>query len=122
MFSVKDKCIVITGAGGVIGSTLSEALAKSGSRLCILDFNEEKLKMTEEKIRGFGGNHLAFTCNVFDVPALEKIKVEILKEFGRIDGLLNIAGGATRGASTKTEFLQKGFDATFLVFVDMQTI
>ncbi|MDX9880837.1 MAG: SDR family oxidoreductase [Prolixibacteraceae bacterium] len=105
MFSVKHKCIIITGAGGVIGSTIAIALAKSGARLCILDFNEEKLKITEEKIRIFGENHLAFACNVFDVTALKKIEVEILKEFGRIDGLLNVAGGATKGASAKTEFL-----------------
>lgn len=105
MFSVRDKHIIITGAGGVIGSTIALALAKAGARLCILDFNEEKLKITEQMIRVAGGNHLAFTCNVFDVTAMEKIKIEILKEFGRIDGLLNIAGGATKGASTKAEFL-----------------
>ncbi len=108
MFSVKNKCIVITGAGGVIGSTVAVSLAQAGARLCILDFDEEKLKITEEKINEQGVNHLAFQCNVFDVTDLEKIKVEILKEFGRIDGLLNIAGGARKGASTKTEFLASG--------------
>jgi len=105
MFSVKNKTIVITGAGGVIGSTIAVSLAKAGARLCILDFNEDKLRIAEEKINVYGKNHLAFVCNVFDVPDLEKIKSGIVKEFGRIDGLLNVAGGATKGASAKTEFL-----------------
>lgn len=105
MFSVKDKCIIITGAGGVIGSTIAVALAKAEACLVILDYNEEKLKITEEKINVFGRKHLAFQCNVFDVEELMKVKTDILKKYGRIDGLLNVAGGASKGASTRTEFL-----------------
>lgn len=105
MFSVKNKKIIITGAGGVIGSTIAVSLAKAGAHLCILDFNEKNLKIAEKKINAYGNHHLAFMCNVFDVPGLEKIKDNVLKEFRQIDGLLNVAGGASKGASTKAEFL-----------------
>jgi NAD(P)-dependent dehydrogenase (short-subunit alcohol dehydrogenase family) len=108
MFSAKNKKIIITGAGGVIGSTIAVSLAKAGARLCILDFNEKNLKIAEKKINAYGNNHLAFTCNVFDTPSLEKVKVNVLKEFRQIDGLLNVAGGASKGASSKTEFLSPG--------------
>jgi NAD(P)-dependent dehydrogenase (short-subunit alcohol dehydrogenase family) len=47
---------------------------------------------------------LAYPCNVFDTKALEDIRAEVIRLFGGIDGLLNIAGGASKGASTKTEF------------------
>jgi len=105
MFSVKNKHIVITGAGGVIGSTIATALSREGAILTILDFNEEKLKNSEREISIYGDNHLAFTCNVFDIATLENVKAEILKRGKAIDGLINVAGGASKGASAKTEFL-----------------
>jgi NAD(P)-dependent dehydrogenase (short-subunit alcohol dehydrogenase family) len=106
MFSVKNKCIIITGAGGVIGSTIAVALAKAGARLALLDLNEEKLRLTAEKLRAFRPDHLTCTCDVFDTAGLKEQRSAVLKEFGRIDGLLNIAGGACKGASTRTEFLE----------------
>jgi len=106
MFSVKDKCIIITGAGGVIGSTIAVALAKAGARLALLDLNEEKLRLTGKEVQALGADQLTYACNVFDVAALEKAKAVVLKAFGRIDGLLNIAGGAGKGASTRAEFLK----------------
>lgn len=105
MFSVKSKQFIVTGASGVLGSAISVALAKSGANLAILGRNEQKLKVTEEKIKIFGGNHLAFACDVLNADELSKINAHILKEFTTIDGLINVAGGATKGASTKTEFL-----------------
>ena len=75
MFSVQDMRLIITGAGGVIGSTIAVALARAGARLCILDFNGEKLGIAEEKIKAHGRNHVAYPCNVFDTKALESIKI-----------------------------------------------
>ncbi len=105
MFSVKNKHIIITGAGGVIGSTIATALAQAGATLIILDYNEEKLMITKGKIDVSGKSHLAFPCNVFDIPELERINREILTKFGCIDALINVAGGASKGASTRSEFL-----------------
>lgn len=105
MFSVKNKHFIVTGASGILGTAISIALAKSGANLAILGRNEQKLKVTEEKIKVFGGNHLAFACDVLNAEELSKINGHILKEFTKIDGLINVAGGATKGASTKTEFL-----------------
>lgn len=105
MFAVKNKKIVITGGGGVIGSTIALSLVKAGAQLCILDFNKKNLKIAEKKINDYGNHHLAFTCNIFDIQGLEKVKECVLKGFGQIDALLNVAGGASKGASTKTEFL-----------------
>lgn len=105
MFSVKDKNIIVTGASGVIGSAISLALAKNGARLAILGRNEKKLNTTFLKISEFGGNHIHYTCNVLNVSELKTVNNKIQKEIGRIDGLINVAGGATKGASTKSEFL-----------------
>lgn len=107
MFSVKNKNIVITGASGVIGSVISLELARNGAQIAVLGRNRDKLQNTFNTIKEFGGPHLQFVCDVLDAAVLEKIKTEILKEFGQIDALINVAGGATKGASTKTEFLRE---------------
>ena len=105
MFLAKNKHILITGASGVIGSTIAIALAKSGAILVLLGRNEKKLKAVWEKANSFGSKHLYFACDVLDADALVGINKNILKEIGEIDSIINVAGGATKGASTKTEFL-----------------
>ncbi len=105
MFSVKNKTIIVTGASGVIGSAVSVALAKEGARIIALGRNAEKLKATFEKINAFGNNHLQTVCDVLDIISLKEAHREIQKTTDKIDALINVAGGATKGASTKTEFL-----------------
>lgn len=105
MFSVKGKIIVVTGASGVIGTAVSVALAKNGARVIILGRSESKLQSTFKIISETGGNHLQFVCDVLDIKSLETVRENILKEVNRIDAIINIAGGAAKGASTKAEFL-----------------
>ncbi len=105
MFSVKGKTIIITGASGVIGSAISAALAQNGAQVIILGRNEKKLQSTYNNIFKSGKNHLQFVCDVLDVKSLENVRDKILAEDIKIDGLINVAGGATKGASTKTEFM-----------------
>jgi len=105
MFSVKDKTIIVTGASGVIGSAVSVALAKNGAQVIILGRNEKKLQETFRRISDIGNNHLQFVCDVLEIKSLEIVLEKMLKEVQKIDALINVAGGATPGASTKTEFL-----------------
>jgi NAD(P)-dependent dehydrogenase (short-subunit alcohol dehydrogenase family) len=104
MFSIKNKTIIVTGASGVIGSTIAQALEKSGATIILLGRNPEKLEKTFDKIND-NIKHRMYSCDVLDIGAVEKIKVEIERDFDNVDALINVAGGATKGASTKTEFL-----------------
>lgn len=106
MFSVKNKTIIVTGASGVIGSVISASLAKKGARTILLGRSEKKLQQTFDKISHSKGNNLQFVCDVLDIDSLEQVREKLLKEVQQIDALINIAGGATPGASTKTEFLR----------------
>jgi NAD(P)-dependent dehydrogenase (short-subunit alcohol dehydrogenase family) len=106
MFTLKDKTIIFTGASGVIGSAISEALAKNGATLILLGRNKEKLQLTFNKISGHGEQHMQFDCDVLDAKALETVREKILMKTSKIDALINVAGGAAPGASTKTEFLK----------------
>ncbi len=105
MFSVKDKSIIVTGASGVIGSAISIALAKNEARVIILGRDEKKLQTTFNAISAFGKNHLQFVCDVLDVNSVEIVRNKVLREVQKIDALINVAGGAAKGASTKAEFL-----------------
>lgn len=106
MFSVKNKTIIVTGASGVIGSAVSEALAEKGAQMVLLGRNEKKLQETFGKISQTGGNHLQFVCDVLDIDSLARVREKLFAHVQQIDALINIAGGATPGASAKSEFLK----------------
>jgi NAD(P)-dependent dehydrogenase (short-subunit alcohol dehydrogenase family) len=105
MFSVKNKTIIVTGSSGVIGSAISVALAKEGARIIALGRNKEKLQAAFDKLSVFGKDHMQIICDVLDVESLNEANRQIQEKAGVIDALINVAGGATKGASTKTEFL-----------------
>ena len=105
MFSVKNKTIIVTGASGVIGSAICVALAKKGARIIALGRNKEKLQAAFEKLSAFENQHLQLVCDVLDIDSLKAANREIQDKTNKIDALINVAGGATKGASTKTEFL-----------------
>lgn len=113
MFSVKNKTIIVTGASGVIGSAISVALAKEGARLIILGRNSKKLQATFEKITPFGEHHFQYDCDVLNIQSLEKVNKKILKETDKVDALINVAGGARKGASTHSEFADKKPEDSF---------
>ena len=66
LFSVKDKVIAITGAGGVLCGTMSMHLAKAGAKIAVLDLNEAAADKMAEKIKAEKGIALAVKCNVLE--------------------------------------------------------
>ncbi len=105
MFSVEDKNILVTGASGIIGAAIATALAGAGANLILLGRSKEKLQSVLDNINDFGGKHRSFACDVLDSGALVQIKEKIANDYSQIDALINVAGGAAKGASTKSEFL-----------------
>ncbi|MBW8000924.1 MAG: SDR family oxidoreductase [Planctomycetes bacterium] len=118
MFDVKDKTIVITGAGGVLCGTMAKHLAKAGAKIAVLDLNEEAAKKVVDEIKADGGTSLAVKCNVLEKETLEAAKEKINSEFGRIDILINGAGGNNKRATTsdELEFFDMPADAIRSVF------
>ena len=105
MFSVKNKTIIITGSSGVIGSAICSALANKGARIIALGRNTEKLQITLNQLNKNEKHHLNIICDVLDIESLKKANRILHQNINHIDALINVAGGATKGASTKTEFL-----------------
>lgn len=99
LFCIKDKVTVITGGSGILGRCIAEYLAGQGAKIVILDRDEKTGKELVEKIKGEGGTASFFTTDVLSQEVLERNREEILAEYGRIDVLLNAAGGNMPGAT-----------------------
>ncbi len=98
LFSVKDKIILFSGATGVLGSALAGHLASQGAVLIVLGRNPKKVKALVADIEKEGGRAFPLMADVTDEAALLKGRGILLEEFGRIDVLINAAGGNMKGA------------------------
>lgn len=103
LFSLKNKVIVITGGGGVLGGCMAVSLAKLGAKIAILDLIEEAGKKVAEEITSAGGQAKAFKANVLEKENLQVLAEKIKDEFGGIDILINGAGGNKKEATTSDE-------------------
>lgn len=86
------KVALVTGAGQGIGAAISEALAKSGANLAILDLRKENLSQTQSVCEKHGVKVLAFECDVTNAARVKSIFDEVEKAFGSIDIIVNNAG------------------------------
>jgi NAD(P)-dependent dehydrogenase (short-subunit alcohol dehydrogenase family) len=123
LFDLKDKTIVITGGGGVLCSTMAAALADAGAKVAVLDLIEAAAAKVAEMINSAGGRAIAIKSNVLDKASLETARKKINAEFGKIDILINGAGGNKKEATTSpdlsffnlpSEAIRFVFDLNFL--------
>lgn len=118
--NLKGKVAVVTGGGGVICSTMAKALAKHGVKTAILDLNLEAAQKVAEAIKAETGTEsIGFTANVLDRASLEEAKKAINTQLGKIDYLVNGAGGNAASATSKVEKMAPG-DALEDTFFGLQ--
>lgn len=98
-FSVKDKVVIITGGAGVLGGSLAEAFAHSGSKVVILGRNQEKIDAKLQQLQDITPDVAGWSCDVMSEQQLEATSKLILEKFGTIDVLINAAGGNTPDAT-----------------------
>lgn len=98
-----SQVVVITGAGGGLGSMFAKALAKSGKKVAVLDFNLENAEKVAEEIRADGGTAIAVKCDVSDKSSMEAARAQVREELGKCDALINCAGIQEPLAMTTTE-------------------
>jgi NAD(P)-dependent dehydrogenase (short-subunit alcohol dehydrogenase family) len=101
LFDIKDRVYLITGATGALAGSAADYLAAQGARIAYLGRSPEKLDAALAKCRAITPNAqcLGLVADVMDRPALEQARDTVLKTWGRIDGLINGAGGNMPGAT-----------------------
>jgi NAD(P)-dependent dehydrogenase (short-subunit alcohol dehydrogenase family) len=99
LFSVRDKVVAITGAAGVIYRAVAKGLAARGAKVALLDLLADKAQGVARQIETDGGEAIALACNVVEVESVRAALEGIVKEYGRVDVLINGAGGNRPGAT-----------------------
>ena len=102
-YDFSRKSIVITGGTGIIGSELSIALAQLGANVITISRSAEFNEGLKRKIDATPGSVLSLSGDVLDRKRLEEIAAEIKSKFGRVDALINAAGGNHPDASTSAD-------------------
>ncbi len=99
LFNIKDKVAIITGGAGVLGGAMAEGLAQAGAKVGILSRTASKVEDKVTAIREAGGEALALPADVLQEDQLEAARQQVMDSWGRIDILLNVAGGNRAGAT-----------------------
>ena len=103
LFGLSGKTAVITGGGGVLCGEMARALAQLGMGVAVLDLVEENAQKVVRQIVSQGGDAIAVKANVLERPSLEAARGIVLDRFGKVDVLINGAGGNSKKASTSDE-------------------
>ncbi|NLM39907.1 MAG: SDR family oxidoreductase [Firmicutes bacterium] len=99
-FNIKDRTALVTGGSGVLCGTMARALAQAGCRVAVLGRTPAKVEAMVETIRSEGGDAIGVAADVLSVEDMERARDEVLEAFGRIDILVNGAGGNHPDATT----------------------
>lgn len=105
---LKNKTIVITGAGGVLCGCFAKHIAAAGAKVALLDLKPENMEKLLDEIKEQGGVAKAYRANVLEKAELEGVHGQILEDFGPCTILINGAGGNSPKASTDDEFYDLG--------------
>jgi NAD(P)-dependent dehydrogenase (short-subunit alcohol dehydrogenase family) len=92
-FSLEGKAVVVTGGTGILGHAFVQAIADAGGAVGILGRNEAVAQERADAINGSGGNAVALVADVLNEEQLASARDKMLDTFGKIDGLVNAAGG-----------------------------
>jgi NAD(P)-dependent dehydrogenase (short-subunit alcohol dehydrogenase family) len=112
------RVAVVTGGGGVLCRTMCLALAQLGAKVAVLDLSAEAAQRVADEIGANGGEAIAISADVLDRFSLETTRQTVLDRFGRVDILINGAGGNKKQATTSSElsFFDLPPEAVRLVF------
>lgn len=100
-----NKVAFITGAGGYIGSETAITLAKSGISIAVCDINEETVQKTVDKISEMGGIAKGYIADVTESKSIDEAINNAVKDLGRLDIMVHIAGGSARVAGKDARYV-----------------
>lgn len=99
-FSLKNRVAIITGSGNGIGRSIALAFAQDGASVVCAEINSTAGDAIAKEIHALGGKALPLTVDVMDSKQVDELVNRTIKEFGRIDVLVNNVGGTGRSRRT----------------------
>ena len=93
---VRDKVVLVTGASSGIGRATALMMGEAGARVILVARKEAELLEVKKEIEDEGGSAFAYTCDLADYEAADKLCKRVLKEHGAVDVLVNNAGRSIR--------------------------
>lgn len=117
LFDLNDQVVAITGAGGVICGAMARELGARGAKVALLDLSVDAAEAVAADIRADGGEAIAVKCNVLELDAVKAAHREVINAFGRVDILVNGAGGNKKEATTGPDMSFFDIPADALRFV-----
>jgi len=99
-YGLSGKVAVVTGGGGVLCGVISEALAREGAKVAVLDVRREAAEKQAQRIRDAGGTAIPVEADVLDPQSVQKAREEVEAQLGPADILVNGAGGNRKEATT----------------------
>ena len=114
---LNDKIIAVTGAGGVICGEFARALAACGAKVALLDINFDAAKKIADEI---GYNAIAVRCDCLNKDSIIAAKENIEEAFGKVNFLINGAGGNNPRATTDNETMSPETDTEIKNFFRLE--
>jgi len=103
LFDVSGKVVAATGGGGVLVGEMCRGLAQAGARIAILDIFPEAAQKVADEIIARGGAAIAIKTDVLDKASVQAALETTLAHYGRVDVLINGAGGNKKQATTSPD-------------------
>ncbi len=94
MSALTNKIALITGGGGGIGGAIARFFAKEGANIALVDINGDAARSVAKEISGQGGTAISLVADVTDKESVQQMLQTTTRQWGKIDILLNVAGGA----------------------------
>ncbi len=99
LFNLEHKIILVTGGCGVLGGGIAKYLLENNATVILLHYKESPLKTTVDQLKKISKKVEGFVCDVVEENSLKEAAKQIMAKYGKIDVLINAAGGNKPGAT-----------------------
>ena len=104
LFDVKNRNIVITGSSGLLGAQYANTLSAAGANVILVDLESKKNKKLENSlVKKYGNKARSYTSDISNLQEIKKLSKNVLRDFKRIDGLINNAAFTSKGAKEESD-------------------